>query len=301
MSLLGREYAGESDVPLIAELINAAPSTGRHLIDFPWRLSSFPPASMPNAGLWLSDDRLVGFAAWQIWWAVLDFYIRPGHAEREVEKALFDWAGRRFRELDQERGQPLPYWVEAREDDVERLAMLARHGYTLDTDYTYIMLSRSLTEPVPLGESPAGFTIRPFAGMEETEAYAEVHRRAFESTSMTTSWRARTLGMPNYLPALDLVAVTPDGRFAGFCVGWLSPERRTAQIEPVGVDPEFQGRGLGRTLLLEMLGRFKAHGAAYAQVETDSGRSPARRAYEAAGFRPIYKTIRKGQWFSPRD
>jgi ribosomal protein S18 acetylase RimI-like enzyme len=301
MSLLMREYAGESDVPLIAELINAAPPTGRHLIDFPWRLSSSPATSMPDARLWLSDGRLVGFAAWQIWWAVLDFYIRPGPAEQEVEKALFDWAGRRFRELDQERGQPFPYWVEGREDDRERLAMLARRGYTLDTDYTYVMLSRSLTEPIPPADPPAGFTIRPLAGPGEAEAYAEVHRRAFGSTAMTAAWRTRTLSMPNYLPALDLVAVTPDGRFAGFCVGWLSPERRTAQIEPLGVDPEFQGQRLGRALLLEMLGRFRAHGAEYAQVETDSGRSTARRAYEAVGFKVMYRTIRKGQWFAPND
>ncbi len=297
MGLFMRGYEGESDPPLIAELINAAPPMSRHLIDFPWRLSSLSLDSMPDARLWLSDGVLVGFAAWQIWWAALDFYIRPGPLEQEVERAMFEWAGRRFRELDEERGQPFPYWVEAREDDADLLAMLARHGYTLDTEYAYVMMSRSLMEPLPRGDLHPGFTIRPLAGEGEAEAYAEVHRRAFESTSMTASWRMRTLSMPNYLPALDLVAVSTEGRLVGFCVGWFSPERRTAQIEPLGVDPEFQGRGLGRALLLEMLGRFTAHGAEYAQVETDSGRSPARGAYEAVGFRSIYQSIRKGQLF----
>src|ERR1035437_6456304 len=121
MGLLMRQYAGDSDLPLIAELINAASSMGRHLIDFPWRLSSPPPASMPDARLWTAEGMLVGFAAWQVWWATLDFYVCPGHTEPEVEVALFDWAGRRFRELDEERGQPFPYWAEAREDDAERL------------------------------------------------------------------------------------------------------------------------------------------------------------------------------------
>jgi ribosomal protein S18 acetylase RimI-like enzyme len=74
--------------------------------------------------------------------------------------------------------------------------------------------------------------------------------------------------MPQYRPELDLVAAAPDGQLAAFCVGWLSPEDRTAQIEPVGVAPGFQGLGLGRSLLLEMLARFRVLDAEQALVET---------------------------------
>ena len=71
-----------------------------------------------------------------------------------------------------------------------------------------------------------------------------------------------------------------------------------AQIEPLGVDPAFQGRSLGSALLLEMLARFKDYGAEHAQVETDSGRTPSRRAYEAVRPLPAYQSRRKGRWFS---
>jgi ribosomal protein S18 acetylase RimI-like enzyme len=179
--------------------------------------------------------------------------------------------------------------------------LLAHHGYTLDDDYTYVMMRCSLARSLPRPQLAPGFTIRPLAGLGEVDAYAAVHRRAFESMSMTAAWRARTLDMPQYDPELDLVAVAPDGQLAGFCVGWATPERRVAQIEPFGVDPAFQGRGLGRALLLEMLGRFKAHGAEHAQVETDSGRTPARHAYTAVGLLPTYQSLRKGQWFSQHD
>lgn len=302
MGLIMRPYAGDADLSPIAELIRALPAVGRHLVDFPWRLSGPVADSTLDARVCMADGLLVGFAAWQDPWATLDVYIRPGPSQPEVEAAIFDWAARRFREIDAARGRPLPYWVEVREDDTERLALLARHGYTVDDDYTYVMMSRSLVGPLPRPNLPPGFAIRPFAGASEVEAYVEMHRRAFESVSMTAPWRARTLRMPGYEPELDLVAVAPDGRFAGFCVGWAAPKRRVAQIEPLGIDPAFQGRGLAGALLLEMLARFKAHGAEHAQVETDSGRTPARHAYEVVGLLPVYQSPRKGQWFSrPED
>lgn len=293
-----RPYVGEADHPSLADLIRAAPPTSRHLVDFPWRLSSPATLSGRDVHLWLTTDGLlVGFAGWQVWWAVLDFYVRPGPHRREVEAAIFGWAPERFRELDAERGHPLPYWVEAREDDAERLALLACHGYVLDDD-AYVMMRRPLTETVPPAPPPASFAIRPLAGAREVDAYVAVHRQAFASAAMTTEWRARTLRMPQYRPDLDLVAVAPDGRLAGFCIGWLAPERRAAQIEPLGVAPEFRGLGLGRALLLEMFRRFEAHGADHALVETESARSPARHAYESVGFRPTHRALRRGQWFS---
>jgi len=294
-----RPYLGDADLPLIADLIRAAPPTSRHLVDFPWRLSSPALQSPSDVRLWATpDDALVGFAAWQVWWATLDIYVRPGPYRQEVEEAIFAWAPERFRALDAARGHPLPYWVEAREDDSERLALLARHGYTLDDDDTYVMMSRPLDESPPLPTLPPGFTIRPLAGACEVDAYVALHQRAFASAALTMAWRARTLCMPQYRPEIDLVAVAPDGRLVGFCVGWLAAERRAAQIEPLGIDPAFQGRGLARALMLDMFGRFRAHGAEQALVETEGNRTPARHAYESVGFRPIYRTLRKGQWFS---
>lgn len=298
MDLIVRPYAGDVDLSPIAELIHALPTMGRHLVDFPWRLSALTADSAADARVCMADGLLVGFAVWQNPWATLDVYSRPGATQPRVEAAIFDWAAQRFHELDAARGQPLPYWVEAREDDLERLALLARCGYALDDDYAYVMMGRSLAGSLPRPALPPGFTIRPLAGVSEVDAYAAAHRRAFGSTFMTAPWRARTLYMPGYAPELDLVAVVPDGQLAGFCVGWANPTRRLAQIEPFGVDPAFQGRGLGRALLLEMLARFKAHGVEHAQVETDSGRTPARHAYEAVGLLPVYQSRRKGQWFS---
>ncbi len=96
----------------------------------------------------------------------------------------------------------------------------------------------------------------------------------------------------------NLVGIAPDGRMAGFCIGWLAPEQHAVQIEPAGVDPEFQRLGLGRALMFELFQRCKALGVERVFVETDSGRWSARHAYEAVGLRPAYQSLRKGKLFS---
>ena len=301
MDLVSRAYTSDTDLAQVIDLLRALPPTTRHLVDFPWRFSVPLGDPVADARVWMVGELLVGFAAWQTWWTTLDLYIRPGPTAQAVEAAIFDWAAGRFRELDTERGHPLPYWVEAREDDTEHLALLARYGYTLDNDYTYVMMRRSLAGPLPRPELPYGFTIRPFAGISEVDAYAVVHNRAFAGTYMTPERRASALDMPQHTPELDLVIVGPSGQLAGFCIGWTDPARRVAQIEPCGIAPEFQRRGLGHALLWEILARFKSRGMEYAQVETNSDRAPARRAYASVGLLPVYQTVRKGQWFSPHD
>ena len=296
MPLAARHYQGESDLPLILDLAQAAFDKTPHRVDLPWRLSSPALDDPRNASLWCGDDgALLGFAAWQTPWAALDLYLRPGPWQREVEDAMFHWAGARFRERDAARGHPLPYWVEARPDDAERLAALARHGYTEDDDISAVLLSRPLTGTLLAPDLPAGFSIRPLAGATEVDAYVALHRAAFASTAMTAPWRLRTLAAPRYQPDLDLVAVAPDGTLAGFCVCWLAGDGTSGQIEPAGVHPDYQRLGLARALQREAFRRLRAHGAAEALVEPWAGDTPATRAYADAGFRPAHTVIRKGR------
>ncbi len=300
MPISRQPFRGETDMPRIRDLVQSLPIACRHVIDLPWRLSSPAINEGRDAAFWINaDEQVVGFAAWQQYWAVLDFFILPGPEAQTAEIDLFAWADERFRERDEERGRPLPYGVEFRDDDDERRQLVEAHGFTLDDDGGYVVLQHALADLAPVPTLPGGFTLRPLRGAAEAAAYAEVHRAAFESDSMTPEWRARTLRMPQHRPELDLVVEAPDGSLAGFCVGWLDSARRVAQIEPLGVHPRFHRLGLGRILLLEMLRRFKAHGAGYALVETNLGRSAARRAYESAGFEQVHTVARKEKWVNP--
>ena len=300
MPITRHPFHCEADISRILDLVLRIPFSCRHVIDLPWRLSSPAINEGRDAAFWEdSDGQIVGFAAWQYYWAVLDFFLLPGHEAQSVEVDLFAWADRRFHERDEERGQPLSYWVEFRDDDRERQQVIERHGFLDEGGDRYVLLQHELATLPPVPTLLDGFTLRPLAGEQEVAAYTEIHRAAFESMSMTPEWRARTLRMPTYRPELDLVISAPDGSLAGFCVGWFDPTRNIAQIEPIGVHPHFHKLGLGRILLLEMLHRFKDHGANSAIVETNVDRTPARHSYESVGFKQIHTIPCRGKWLHP--
>ena len=79
-------------------------------------------------------------------------------------------------------------------------------------------------------------------------------------------------------------------------VGWHEPARGVAQLEPVGVHPRYQRRGLSRALLTEILGRLKVRGASVAIAETALDQTAARAAYDAVGFKQTHTIWRQEAW-----
>ena len=302
MTITRHPFRDEATVSRLLDLVRAMPATCCHVIDLPWRLASPAIHEGRDASFWEdANGQVVGFAAWQYYWAVLDFFILPGPSQLEVETEIFAWAQERMRERDEERGKPLPYWVEFRDDDHTRRQLVEAHGFLLDEEVCSALFQHTLGDLPPVPTLPDGFTLRTLAGEQEAAAYSELHRAAFRSTSMTPEWRARTLRMPQYRPELDLVITAPDGTLAAFCVGWFEPLRKSTQIEPIGVHPRFQRRGLGRVLLLEMLHRFRAHEANRAFIEPFADNAAIHRACESVGFKRTHTIHRRGRWVNPHQ
>lgn len=295
-----------SPLPLsqMIALARRYPADHLHRIDLPYRLSSWALDEPDNVALWGEEDsaRVLGLSqsptnrasgplrAWAVLQApfwTLDLACAPD-AEDELLPEILAWAGRRAHEV---VGTPFerPAWfVSVLAHQAGRRRALEAAGWADQGDVgedswskVWMRCSESLGT---LAESP-GFTIRPLAGAAEVPAYVDLHRAVFESKSMTVEWRARTLQRPAYRPDLDLLAVAPDGRPAGFCILWLDGE--TGQVEPLGVHADFRRLGLGRALLAEGLRRLHAAGAREVYVETDNYRDAALETYEAAGFRLV--------------
>lgn len=294
MSIERRPFSGEPDVAAMLALARATASDNLHVVDLPYRLSSWALDDAHNVCLWFDPGgRLVAWAVMQAPFWTIDYAYLPDAAP-DLHRTILAWAdGRAHQLLSTLFG--LPCWfASAFAGQEERIRDLEVAGFACQADvgqdsWSKVLLCRSARVPVADDARPAGFSIRPLAGEAEVEAYVHLHRAVFESKNMTVPWRRRTLQRPEYRPDLDLVAVAPGGRLAAFCICWLDRhlEPPRGQIEPLGVGDDFRELGLGRAILSEGLRRLHLAGAEEIVVETDLYRNPALALYEALGFRPV--------------
>jgi ribosomal protein S18 acetylase RimI-like enzyme len=94
-----------------------------------------------------------------------------------------------------------------------------------------------------------------------------------------------------YVPEHEIFVEAPDGRIAAFCIIWTDSQTKTGLFEPVGTHPDFQGRGLGKSLLFEGLRRLKSEGMNEASVCVHNTNPTAMRLYEAVGFHQIKRLL----------
>jgi GNAT superfamily N-acetyltransferase len=86
---------------------------------------------------------------------------------------------------------------------------------------------------------------------------------------------------------LDVFVAVAFGRTVGFVgVALNAFHERMGVIEIIGVDPDYQRRGISAQLTEFATQHMRSHGMDIAVVETggDPGHAPARAAYETAGF-----------------
>jgi ribosomal protein S18 acetylase RimI-like enzyme len=94
----------------------------------------------------------------------------------------------------------------------------------------------------------------------------DIHREVWHPSRFTLESYLNIRSAPVYRPDLDLVTVTPEGRFASYCIVWYDPLNRVGEFEPVGTRKAWERRGLGKAVLLEGFRRLRKLGAKKAVV-----------------------------------
>lgn len=125
---------------------------------------------------------------------------------------------------------------------------------------------------------------------DDAEAFLRVNNRAFawhpEQGNMTPEGLAERQAEPWYDPEGFLLYYLKD-ELGGFC--WTKfhhdMEPPTGEIYAIAIDPDFQGRGLGRALTLRGLMHMADHGLTQGMLYVEADNHPANAIYEAAGFR----------------
>nr|WP_244618109.1 GNAT family N-acetyltransferase [Rhizobium sp. RU35A] len=139
------------------------------------------------------------------------------------------------------------------------------------------------------------FTIRPMAAADH-RAVTAVGFAAWQSSDAF-----RESGLP--LDRLEMIRHAYDrfldeagDRIAvadieGRVAGWTARETEPDYISDLWVDPAFQGRGVGKALILHLLAVMREEGLARARIHTHGNNAGAIRLYQRCGFSIVWRGL----------
>lgn len=248
-----------------------------HLVDPPPHADAFPP------GLVAEDEGggTVGYLALlkedsRLW--TVEAAVRPEYRSDVHLSDLLTEAGRA---VGTRGGRGIRLWAYVPE--LTRAAETA--GFALERELYHMRV------PLPLGERPhfpPEIAIRGFREGVDEQAWLDGNNRAFAGHPENGDWGIADLDRRRRRPwfSSEGLRMAWDGDdLAGFC--WTKvPSSRAGEIYVIAVLPGYQGRGLGKALLLEGIRHMHdGEGALACVLYVDAANLPAVNMYRSMGFR----------------
>lgn len=278
---------GEADIAELSRLFGAAAAADGHraLGEHKW-LDLVQGGREGFAGFVACETgrrRIIGYAqvlrgAGRNW--AIEYVVRPGWRTKEPGLRA-DLVRAAMVEIASQGGGHVHLWVPKPGDVDDEVAETVglRRGRDL----------YQMRRPLPVGELPSIAT-RPFrVGLDE-ERWLEVNNAAFRTHPEQGSWTIETIRERESQPWFDpegFLVHEIEGQMGGFCWTKIQEEadgEAAGEIYVVAVAPGFQGRGLGKQLVLAGLDHLAATGLETAMLYVDRDNESARGLYSRLGF-----------------
>jgi mycothiol synthase len=145
----------------------------------------------------------------------------------------------------------------------------------------------------PTATPPSGFRLRTVDVGRDAALMHALDARSFAANAGYVAESLREfceehLGAHDFDASLSRVAEMGEG-IAGFLLARRWSDEEVGYVDLLAVDPDHQGRGLGRALLESAFVAFASAGLREAQLGVDSDNPRALRVYERAGMRVSFR------------
>lgn len=211
--------------------------------------------------------------------------VHPDHREDDVPGGLLD-AGIGYARA--RRATRVGLWVFGADVDADALGV--GRGMTIERELWQMRVPLPVASRV---EWPDGVTLRPFVPGADDQAWLDVNNRAFAADPDQGGWTAATLASrvaEDWFDPAGFLLADDGGRLAGFCWTKVHPPapphepHALGEIYVIGVNPDDQGRGLGRALTVAGLDHLHRRGIDVGMLFVDAANTPAVGLYRALGF-----------------
>ena len=171
------------------------------------------------------------------------------------------------------------FLVWAHGDHPAARALAARYGF----EPVRRLLQLRLTLPEFLG--PADISIGPIRLSDDIPEWLALNARAFahhpEQVSVTRDDLDGIMAEP-WFDASAFLVMREGDRMIGYC--WLKVEHDVGELYVVGVDPAYQGRGIGRQLVEAGLAELAHRGIRESSLYVEADNEPALKLYTSLGY-----------------
>lgn len=309
ITLTKRGYTGENDLEAIAALIHACEAVdcleeGSSIAELRQEIEAPGFDLDRNLRLWETPEgTLIGFA--QLWIpessevrdGFLWFRVHPLFRGGTLEGEIVAWGEARMQEVRRDCGVPVSLRSGTKETDGDRIRFLESCGFALERYFFH--MERVAAEPIPTPQLPPEFTVQIGEQQKQGDAWVELYNQSFidhwSFYPLTRDLLEHKLAHLPYRSEFDLVAVSADGQFAGFCCCSIDPEknqqtgRNEGWIAVLGTRRGFRNQGIGRALLLAGMQQLQAAGVETILLTVDSQNpNGALKLYESVGFRKSF-------------